>query len=51
MTRERRSVAAATKYWYDAEGAGGQLFRFYSNGKSIVAVHEAIRTCGSRARV
>ena len=37
------AVAAAMRYWSEAPEAGGELFRFYANGKSIVRVHEAIR--------
>ena len=41
------AVAAAMRYWSEAPEAGGELFRFYANGKSIVRVHEAIREAGS----
>ena len=40
-------VRRACDYWYGAGDAGGELFRFYANGKSIIRVHEAMRECGS----
>ena len=40
-------VSAAMRYWTDADDAGGELFRFYSNGKSIVRVCDAIVEVGS----
>ena len=40
-------VDAAVRYWTSVDQAGGELFRFYSNGKSIVRVHDAIREAGS----
>ena len=40
-------VNRACSYWYGAGDAGGELFRFYSNGKPIIRVHDAMKECGS----
>ena len=40
-------VAAAKRYWCEAADAGGEIFRFYTTGKSIVRVDDAIREAGS----
>ena len=40
-------VNRACRYWYGAGDAGGELFRFYANGKSIIRVHDAMKECGS----
>lgn len=37
------AVREALEHWCRAEGGGGKLFRFYSNGKSLVRVHDAMR--------
>ena len=44
-TSEARARAIA--YWTDVAEAGGELFRFYANGKSIVRVCDAIQEAGS----
>eukprot|EP00966_Prymnesium_polylepis_P091909 2127706-Prymnesium_polylepis.1 len=41
------AVAAALGYWTSADGAGGEYFRFYQNGKSIVRVHAEMRVAAS----
>ena len=43
----RTAVARAMRYWTEAEGAGGEYFRFYENGKSMVRVHESMRVAAS----
>ena len=40
-------VSAAMSYWTSADFAGGEYFRFYANGKSIVRVHESMRIAAS----
>ena len=41
------SVRRSIRYWTEASEAGGELFRFYSNGKSIAKVCDAIKEAGS----
>eukprot|EP00665_Eupelagonemidae_sp_cell47_P009368 gene9368-3200_t len=41
------AVARAVRYWTSASNAGGELFRFYTNGKSIVRVQDAVTTAVS----
>ena len=47
LDESQAGVGAAVRYWREAPDAGGELFRFYANGKSIVRVHDIIREAGS----